>query len=375
VKRKTTFTASMDIFTNYFYVDNSPTPVNVTAYEPIYFKIKSGMNNSQLDFVTEDCWATPTPNPDHASRYLFFDEKCVIDETFKRYNEGIQNEFRYSIDAFNFIRLKGKVYFHCGLLVCKHGSTTDECTQLCKKYNRKRRYVEDKEAIERVIVNSGMISYVDKPTCKTTTCPTHSECVEIFPAQCRCSHGYVFNQLTLKCSDEHIYVVNGLHLVLEFQDEYHYTTSREFQMLANKVEEELLKLVDINVNEGLKVVRATPGSVVLDLELIRSSRNTTEEAFKHLIDNIYNSQNTITIALNINSQIQPTIKAAPKIKSQIRTTTTTTITTTTNPEDLLKDVENVVLDNSKLIIAVVVAAAVVTLLLVTTIVVIVVKRK
>ena len=108
-----------------------------------------------------------------------------------------------------------------------------------------------------------MVTYVEKTTCKNTKCPTNSKCIDLFPAQCRCVHGYVFNVKTSQCTDEDLYTITGLHLDVEFQEEFHDVESLGFLMMANRVEEEVVRVIDTNVNLGVKVIKATSGTYLL----------------------------------------------------------------------------------------------------------------
>ena len=75
----------------------------VTSHEPIYIQIRALGDNPLLKFVTESCYATPTPDLDHPTRYLFFTDRCAIDTTFQQYVVK-SNVYGFSIDAFTFIR-------------------------------------------------------------------------------------------------------------------------------------------------------------------------------------------------------------------------------------------------------------------------------
>ena len=88
----------------------------------------------------------------------------------------------------------------------------------------------------------------------------NSQCVELFPAQCRCVDGYVFSQATKQCVSENIAIVRGVHLDVEFETSYYNAKSTEFLMLATRVEKELIAAVDRQFIAGVKVISATPGN-------------------------------------------------------------------------------------------------------------------
>ena len=101
--------------------------LQVPSHAPIFIQINSANDNQLLKFITEECYATPTPDPQSSTRYLFMDDRCALDTTFKRYQENVKNSFSFSIDAFTFIKVKKQVFFHCRLVVCKVGWTTKGC--------------------------------------------------------------------------------------------------------------------------------------------------------------------------------------------------------------------------------------------------------
>ena len=71
--------------------------------EPIYIQIAQSHNNKMFKFIAEECFATPTSNPNDLTKYLFFEGKCKLDSTFKEYNKNTPSKFSFSIDAFKFI--------------------------------------------------------------------------------------------------------------------------------------------------------------------------------------------------------------------------------------------------------------------------------
>ena len=57
--------------------------LQVTDFEPIYMQITALENQQLFKFVVEDCYATPSPNPLHPTKYMYFDDKCGLDNTFQ----------------------------------------------------------------------------------------------------------------------------------------------------------------------------------------------------------------------------------------------------------------------------------------------------
>ena len=114
-----------------------------------------------------------------------------------------------------------------------------------------------------ILIISGAISYKEKSTCSTKQCPANSYCVEVFPAQCRCTADYVFNVITKRCSSDNMLIVKGMSMDMESRTAYHNTSSQEFLMLAQRVEDVLMEVVDTGVVNGIKLLKVTPGEVSL----------------------------------------------------------------------------------------------------------------
>jgi hypothetical protein len=323
VMSKTNFTAEMKVYESSLFTNVASSPHEVTSYEPIHIQIQGVNSNHMFKFITEQCYATPTPDPNSFTRYLFFDEKCGVDDTFKELNKDTWNKFSYSINAFKFLRVKNEVYFHCRLLVCMKESTTEECTQACKL--RKKRSIGDNDGgLETIFVNTGAVKYKQKSTCSVTTCPSNSKCVELFPAQCRCVDGYVFDESRRQCVRDNVVLVRGIHIDAHFQLSYYDKTSYEFLLTATNVQNEMMKVVDRQIITGVKMIEATPGSVVVDVLISYVPSVTSKQAFDSFTDSILNSI-SLREALRIKHTISPWYEGwmdeedAKQIKTEINT--------------------------------------------------------
>jgi len=305
----TNFTASMTFFQDKQFTMPVQGSLQVAAFEPIYIKIRGVNNNTYFKFVTEDCYATPTADPMSTTRYLFFTNKCPIDGTFMEIDNNYMNTYTFSIQAFTFIKLKKEVYFHCSLLVCKAESTSQECNQTCTGLSRKRRAITDDGALEEVMTSSGPIQYKSKPTCDDTTCQTNAYCVNLYPAICRCNDGFVLDQSTGECSNVLLFTLRGLHLNMQFISTYADTSSDDFLQLAITVEKNLMTgyRLDRNTIKGIKVIRASPGSVVLDIQVRYSETVTSKEAFDSFIASVIKTEVVENVA-NIKRHILPALE-------------------------------------------------------------------
>jgi len=75
-------------------------------------------------------------------------------------------------------------------------------------------------------------------------------------------------------------------------------------MLATRVEKVLLSVMDANVITGVKVLRASPGSVVVDVQLSHLPNISPQQAFESFVNSVIESQ-SITSALRIKTHISP----------------------------------------------------------------------
>lgn len=260
-------------------------------------------------FAVQRCFATPSDDINHESSYMFFEDKCKVDPTFMRY-EGVDsnNVFSFSIKAFRFIAIKEVVVFHCEITVCKENSTG--CDRACgASVDRKRRDVDDNGELEVIRIESGAIKHTRKAKCEETTCSKNAHCVDIFPATCRCNHGFVFDHQTKQCSSSNLFTVSGLHLDAQFRSEYADPGSMEFYRLATKVEWELMHSYEMDGTfiRGVKVVTATPGSIVLEVHVLHADDVTPREAFDSFVHAVVESDQSGD-TLDVKRHVRPVFK-------------------------------------------------------------------
>ena len=55
----------------------------MTAFEPLYISVQAFEGQDLFKFIVEDCYATPSGDPMDTTQYLFFNNKCGVDESYK----------------------------------------------------------------------------------------------------------------------------------------------------------------------------------------------------------------------------------------------------------------------------------------------------
>ncbi|GCB63413.1 hypothetical protein scyTo_0011616 [Scyliorhinus torazame] len=83
----------------------------------ISVKIEPGENNF-FDLTINDCWATPTKNPDALPQYYLIKNGCPIDETVQYHNQiGNETMANFSVQMFRFVKYP-VVFLHCRTEIC-----------------------------------------------------------------------------------------------------------------------------------------------------------------------------------------------------------------------------------------------------------------
>ena len=156
----------------------------------------------------------------------------------------------------------------------------------------------------------GPVVFKKKATCETKTCPPHSRCYDLRPAICRCTANYVLDTTTNTCKKggDNVFKANNLHLDEQFLLPYGITTSDEFIRLATHIENELMTayLIDRKFIQGVKVVSARSGSIIVDIIVLHSSAMTSLEAFNYFVENVLR-ENSESRRLNIIRQKTPSM--------------------------------------------------------------------
>ena len=142
-------------------------PIQVTVNEPMYFGITKKHTEENIKMVVQDCFATTSKEINNNLHYLFYKNKCPLDETFKTIKVD-SSHFNFVINAFRYIEVSKAVFIQCGLWLCTKNSTDSECIQGCS--TRKRRDVQLHTNSKFVYVSSGYIEYTKEKSCKGIDC-------------------------------------------------------------------------------------------------------------------------------------------------------------------------------------------------------------
>ncbi|KAI4830941.1 hypothetical protein KUCAC02_002542 [Chaenocephalus aceratus] len=112
-------------------VDPGLYPLEYDVTNRIFMQIeaKSTVNNTQL-FV-ESCSAAPYDTPNYWPTYSIIENGCNLDQTVQVHLSANPRQFRFSMEAFQFIGLHDQVYISCSVLMCEAGSSGTRCSQGC----------------------------------------------------------------------------------------------------------------------------------------------------------------------------------------------------------------------------------------------------
>ena len=157
VVKKSEFKASMNIFTTSTFISVASNPYSVGNGQPLYVSVDG--SSELYSFVVRDCYATPSNEPSDVL-YSFFRDKCPLDGTFQALPSE-ENQFRYKIDAFQFIAVTKSILLHCRLFLCGKNTTSADCRQECTS-SRKRRETSEVTRSGIVDIKSQEIVYKRK---------------------------------------------------------------------------------------------------------------------------------------------------------------------------------------------------------------------
>uniref|UniRef100_A0A3Q2XHT3 Uncharacterized LOC109514461 n=1 Tax=Hippocampus comes TaxID=109280 RepID=A0A3Q2XHT3_HIPCM len=111
----------------------SPTlyPLDYKLGNRIYMKIEASSLINNTELFVESCRAAPYDNPNSQPTYSIIENGCPIDPTVQIYTPAHEHEFRFSIEAFQFIGLHDHVYISCSVLTCEAGNPHTRCSHGC----------------------------------------------------------------------------------------------------------------------------------------------------------------------------------------------------------------------------------------------------
>lgn len=272
------FGATLKLYTDSDYDTLVTAPYSVNNDETVHMMVESTAGTDTFKYVVEQCYSTVGDNSGNdvtaANKDIFFDAQCHLDETIDfRTDSG---NFQLEIMAFTYPSPNHDVeyYFHCSLLVCLATNNDAGCTQKLKSActapgnNRRRRSVKTPEIFHETISSSQ---------------PVLLKASQFFAPTC--GEGHVYDREIKLCSEKNILEINGIRLSGDkYVPDFANTSSEAFKDMAMTKEYQLWVLVKAahqnRIIRGVKIIRAYPGSVVLDVQVKYTDSITPKEAFE-----------------------------------------------------------------------------------------------
>ena len=308
------FNISISMYESPVFATKLSYPIQVIVNEPMYFGITMKENTDvNIKIVVQDCFATTSEDIVNNHNYLFYKNKCPLDQTFKTLKLD-NNHFNFVINTFRYVEVSKAVYIQCGLWVCTKNSTYPECIQGC--LTRKRRDTQLRNA-KLVFVSSGQIVYTKKNSCKVITCQNFEQCIDMYPAVCRCITGFIRETNEMKCVNKRIVQINDLYFSMKWTYAYADTSSTQFHQLAYRIETQLNALFSNDLQfreiENVKVIAARPDGK-LDVMLLYSNNTGASKVIEKL-DSLRKDKNSNPIfqQIRISRENIPTIKQVSKL--------------------------------------------------------------
>ncbi|XP_067853540.1 pancreatic secretory granule membrane major glycoprotein GP2-like [Heptranchias perlo] len=112
-------TVSMTLYESSKY-ENAYVELPVLSWtERLYISVKIEPGEQNFFVLTiNDCWATPTKNPDDLPQYYLIKRGCPTDETVQYHNQiGNETMANFSVQMFRFIKYP-VVFLHCRTEIC-----------------------------------------------------------------------------------------------------------------------------------------------------------------------------------------------------------------------------------------------------------------
>ena len=320
------FKISMAMYESPLFATELSPPIQVIVDEPMYVGITMKENvDKNIKIVVHDCYATILPFIPYDRNYLFFEKKCPLDQTFKTLKMD-NNHFNFVINTFRYVEVSKAVFIQCWLWVCTKNSTYPECSQGCKtsktsKTSKTRtRRVRDTQLqtdAKLVFVSSGKIEYTKKKSCKDITCQKFEQCINMYPAVCRCITGFIRETTEMKCMNKRIIQVNDLYFNMGWTYDYADTSSIQFHQLAYRIEAQLNALFSNDLQfheiENVKVVAARHDGK-LDVMLLYSNNTAASKVIEKL-ESLRKDKNSNPIfqQMMISGKSIPTIKPVSRL--------------------------------------------------------------
>ncbi|XP_051800843.1 ZP domain-containing protein-like [Acanthochromis polyacanthus] len=115
-------------------VNDSSYPIAVYLKQMIFMQIEATSSIPNTELFVETCRATPYDNPNSRISYTIIENGCVKDPTVQIYNSS-KSQFRFGMEAFEFIGAHEEVYITCSVILCEQGVSGTRCSQGCLRSN------------------------------------------------------------------------------------------------------------------------------------------------------------------------------------------------------------------------------------------------
>lgn len=309
------FDMTMKLYTDNTYTTPTSGALTVGVNENVHVSITESVHASEFFFAVQKCQAVKSLSA-VATPDVFFDNKCPLDPTFTTvYNDN--NTFSFAFQAFFFPSTSDDriVYLKCFVYVCEKDDSSSKCNQACGSKKRRRRDVSQNSNadgnVRLITVVSDPIILQTEKTCDGIVCGANAKCHDLKPFACVCDEGYVFSRSIRECMKERLVQIDRIHLELEWNINFLNTHSEEFLRLALKYEEVLYRSFmaagTTHVIEGVKIVKAIKGSVILEVRIIYTATSSPIEAY-----------NFFVMSVKADSRIASTVRKELKFISETK---------------------------------------------------------
>jgi len=119
-------------------------PVKLKLRDWLYFEVNATVEDSSLTLLIDECYSTPTMNPEEPTKYHLIKDRCATDITTS-FIPGNGLKRRFSMQVFQSENTK-TAFIHCLVFFCRKNSTNSRCKSGCFGNNinsRKRRSLTD----------------------------------------------------------------------------------------------------------------------------------------------------------------------------------------------------------------------------------------
>jgi len=282
----------------------------------VFVQVEKGANQDLFVFSVQKCYATKDVSGD-LKAYIdgnglvddFFVDECPADETVDFSTDS--GNFRFEIQAFSFTGDTNAVFIHCDLLVCLANDAT-ECAQklpsdcAAPANNRRRRD----------------ITYKSLMTGSRKETITSTQAILLEGSQFhapRCGNGFVYDRVSQECSSRNTFEASGIRLRSDqFKPDYYNTSSKAFKDMAREKEYLFWVLIKATGQDeairGVQVVRAHPGSLVLDVAVTHADTVTPKQAFEIFTEEVLKASPSTTRVQNILKITDEKVQYVPVVR-------------------------------------------------------------